>query len=164
LSGTPRILGVAEPESTVRVYADPACAGTPIASGSAAELSSPGIAIGVAEGVTASFSATATDAEGAASPCSAPISYTRLKTNDGGPPPPPPLRCVVPKLAGRTLARAKAALTAASCKLGTVRRRPKGRKLGPFVVRSSKPGVGAILEVDSKIDLKLGPKPRKMRR
>ena len=79
LSGTPRILGAAEPGSTVLVFAGRACAGLPIASGSAAELDSPGVAIAVAEGTTASVSATATDATDNTSACSTPISYTRLK-------------------------------------------------------------------------------------
>jgi hypothetical protein len=160
-SGAPRIRGFAEPGSTVRIYAGPNCAGTPVASGNAAGLGSPGIAVAVVEGNTDTFSATATDAAHNASPCSAPISYTRLKA-------PPPLIpvCVVPKLKGKTLARAKAALTAAGCKLGTVRKpkRRKGKKLGPLVVKSSKPGAGATLSVDSKVDLRLGPKPQKARR
>ena len=98
LSGTPRILGVAESGSTVKVYAGPDCAGTPVATASAAELGSPGIPVDVAEGVTAAFSATAADAAGNTSPCSAPISYTRTKAptdpggGNGGPPRHRPLR------------------------------------------------------------------------
>jgi hypothetical protein len=38
------------------------------------------------------------------------------------PPAPPVLRCVVPRLRGRTLARARAALTRAHCRLGSVTR------------------------------------------
>lgn len=161
-SGTPRILGAAEAGSSVRTYAGPNCTGMPVATGSAAKLGSPGIPVEVAEGVTAAFSATATDAADNTSACSAPISYTRLK--DGGPPPPP--ACIVPKLAGKTLALAKSALTTVGCKLGTVRKpeRGKGKKLGSLVVKSSKPGAGATLPVDSKVDLRLGPKPRKARR
>jgi hypothetical protein len=157
-SGTPRILGAAEAGSTVRIYAGPNCAGTAVASGSAAALGSPGIAVAVTEGNTDTFSATATDAAHNTSACSASISYTRLKV--------PTPSCIVPKLKGKTPARAKAALTAAGCKLGTVRKpnRRKGKKLGPLVVKSSKPGAGAILAVDGKVDLKLGPKPGKKRR
>jgi hypothetical protein len=164
LSGTPRIRGAAEAGSTVRVYAGSNCAGTPVASGSAAELGSPGISVQVAEGATAAFSATATDAAANTSACSAPISYTRLK-GGGPPPPPPPPACVVPKLAGKTLARAKEALRAASCKVGTVRRpRPrKGKPLPPLVVKSSTPAAGAS-PADGEVDLRLGPKPKKARR
>lgn len=69
--------------------------------------------------------------------------------------------CVVPKLAGKTLARAKARLTAAACKLGTVRKpRPsKGKPLPPLVVKSSSPATGAT-PVSGKVNLTLGPKPR----
>jgi subtilisin family serine protease len=174
-SGAPRILGAAEGGSAVRIYAGSACAGSPVASGSAAELGSLGIPVQVAEGVTAVFSATATDSSNNTSACSTSISYTRLKTttgpgggggsggggDDSGPPPAP--ACLVPKLAGKTLAQAKAALTAASCKLGAVRRpRPKG-KLRRLVVRFSTPAAGAS-PADGKVDLTLGKKPRKARR
>lgn len=155
-SGTPRILGSAEAGSTVRVYAGPNCTGTPIATRNAARLGSPGIPVDVAEGVTAAFSATATDAAGNTSACSVPISYTHLKAT-------PP--CIVPKLAGKTLARAKAALTAANCKLGTVTRkhaRPKGKKRRLLVVKSSNPPAGAR-PASGKVNLTLGPKPRKAR-
>ncbi len=155
LSGTPRILGTAEAGSTVRVYAGPACAGAPVATGSAAELGSPGFAVTVADGATAAFSATASDAAGNTSACSAPISYTHAKV--------PPPACIVPKLAGKTLARAKAALAAANCKLGTVSRpnRRKGKRRA-LVVKSSNPGPGAS-PANGKVHLKLGPKPRKAR-
>jgi subtilisin family serine protease len=169
-SGTPRILGAAEAGSSVSVHAGPACAGPPVATGSAAELGSPGIPVQVAEGVTAVFSATATDAADNTSSCSAPISYTRVKaTTDagggdgstaGGPTPTPV--CTVPKLAGKTLARAKAALTRAACKLDTVRKpRPrKGKRLPPLVVKSSSPTAGAQ-PADGEVNLTLRPKPRK---
>jgi hypothetical protein len=170
-SGTPRILGVAEAGSTVTVYAGTACAGVPVATASAAELGSPGIPVEVAEGITAAFSATATDAAGNTSPCSAPISYTRTKAptgpggGNGGPPPPPPPACIVPKLAGKTLARAKVALKAAHCKLGKVTKpkQPKGKKRRVLVVKSSSPRPGAK-PADRTVDLKLHRKPKKAHR
>jgi hypothetical protein len=110
LNGTPRVLGVAEAGSTVRVYADPTCTGAPIRTGSAAELSTSGLFVAVAEGVTASFAATATDAAGNTSACSAPLSYTRLRGN----PPPPPRACVVPKVTGMKLIGAKKKIKAAA--------------------------------------------------
>lgn len=151
--GRPQILGAAEAGSTVRLYAGPGCAGTPVATGSAAELGSPGVEVEVAEGVTAAFSATATDAAGNTSACSAPISYTRLK---GDPPPP---ACIVPKLAGKTLKTAKKKLKAANCKLGKVRKpkRVKGKGRQVLVVKSSNPAPGAR-PADRKVHLKLGPK------
>jgi hypothetical protein len=155
-SGTPRILGTAEAGSTVRVYPSPNCTGIPVATGSAAKLGSPGMPVGVAEGATAAFSATATDAAGNTSPCSVPISYTRLKV-------PPPV-CVVPKLKGKSLHQARTALKAAQCSVGEVRRpKHRGKKLGPLVVKSSKPSAGKTLEAGGEVDLKLGPKPRKAR-
>ena len=61
--------------------------------------------------------------------------------------PPPTVDCVVPKLAGKTLAQAKSALTAANCTLGKVTKpkAKKGKKLGPLVVKSSTPAAGATL-------------------
>jgi hypothetical protein len=157
-SGTPRIRGAAEAGSTVRVYAGPSCAGAPVATGSAAELGSPGLRVEVGEGVTAAFSATATDAAGNTSACSASISYTRPPHGD------PAARCIVPGLVGKKLARAKTMLTAAHCKLGTVHKpkRPKGKGRRPLVVKSSDPGAGAT-PADGEVDLRLGPKPRKAR-
>jgi len=170
-SGTPRILGVAEAGSTVTVYAGSDCPGVPVATRSAAELGSPGIPVDVAEGITAAFSARATDAAGNTSPCSAPISYTRTKapTGPGGgdddPPPPPAPACIVPKLVGKTLARAKVALRRAGCRLGKVRKakRPKGKRRLVLVVKSSSPRRGAR-PADGKVDLKLRLKPKKARR
>jgi hypothetical protein len=177
LSNTPRILGTAEAGSTVRIYAGSTCTGSPVATGSAGELVSPGIPVQAAEGFTAVFSATATDPSANTSDCSEPISYTRLKAPEGpgegggnsgptdegkGPDPSSSSSCTVPKLKGMTLAQAKAALKLAACGLGTVRRpRPrKGRHLPPLVVRSSAPAAGAKL-VGGTVDLTLGPKPRK---
>lgn len=167
-SGTPRILGAAEAGSAVRVYVGPACAGPPVATGSAGELGSPGIPVQVAEGVTAAFSATATDASDNTSACSSPISYAHVKatTNpgggDGGRPTP---KCTVPKLAGKTLAQARAALKAAACKLGTVRKpRPhKGKQLPSLFVKSSTPAAGAK-PADGRVNLTLRPKLRKTHR
>jgi subtilisin family serine protease len=181
-SGTPRILGAAEAESTVRVYAGSACAGLPVATGSSVALGSPGIAVEVAEGVTAVFSATATDAAANSSDCSASISYTHVKATPdpgggSGPTPtpipgPPPIpsptpspACTVPKLAGKTLAQAKAALRAAACKLGTVRKPPRreGKPSPSLIVKFSTPAAGAR-PVGGKVNVTLRPKPRKAHR
>ncbi len=167
-NGSPRILGAAEAGSSVRIYVGPGCAGAPVAAGSAAELASPGIAVSVAEGATAAFSASATDAAGNTSPCSAPISYTHTKKSTPiGPPPPPTKVCVVPKLAGKTLKQAKKALKAADCKLGTVTKpkppkgkKAKGKKQPVLVVKKSTPRQGAK-PANGKVNLKLGPKPQK---
>lgn len=161
LSSTPRIRGTAEAGSTVRVYAGAGCTGTPVATGSAAELGSPGIRVDVPTNTIATFSATTTDAATNTSSCSSPISYTRLHGD-----PPPSVRCVVPKLAGKKLARAKAALRDANCAVGVVTkpRARKGKRLGQLVVKSSTPSAGQILAAGGKVSLTLGPKPRKAHR
>jgi hypothetical protein len=78
---------------------------------------------------------------------------------------PAPALCVVPRLKGMSLSKAKSALTKANCKTGKVTKpkAKKGKKLGPLVVKSSKPGAEAALPAESKVDLKLGPKPRNRR-
>jgi hypothetical protein len=149
-SGTPRIRGGAEAGSTVRVYASPSCAGTPVASGSATELGSPGIRVAVGEGVTTAFSATATDAAGNTSACSAPISYTHSA-------------CVVPNVVDKKLKAAKRKIRAAGCKVGKVHKpnRVKGKGRRVLVVKSSNPAAGATLAAGGKVNLRLGPKPPK---
>jgi PASTA domain len=151
-SGAPRILGSAEAGSTVRLYSGPGCSGTPLATAPAANLASPGLVVEVGEGTTASFSATATDAAANTSPCSAPISYTHLKS------PGPPAACIVPKLAGMKLGRAKEALKSAGCALGKVSRpkHRKRRKPGHLVVKSSRPSAGTTLPLGTRVNLRLG--------
>jgi len=170
-SGAPRILGTAEPGSTVRVYSGGGCTGAPVATAGAAELTAPGIAVAVAEGVTASFSATATDAAGNSSQCSFAILYSRL------PQPPPSLDpprtsrpCVVPKLKGRTLAQARRALRAARCRVGKVRKptakrlqRLTGKRRPVLVVKSFSPRRGAR-PASRKVTLRVGPRPRALLR
>jgi hypothetical protein len=148
-SGTPRVRGDAEEGSTVRLYAGAGCAGAPVASGSAAELRSPGLRVEVAEGVTATFSATATDAAGNPSACSGSISYTRPK---------PP--CVVPDVIGKKPKAARKMIRAAGCRVGKVHRpkRPRHRRgRWILVVKSSNPAPGATA-ANSKVNLRLGPK------
>ncbi len=74
--------------------------------------------------------------------------------------------CLVPKLAGKTPAKAKAALAAAGCRVGKVNK-PKARKglrSIRLVVKSSTPASGAKA-AGGKVDLTLKPKtkPRKRR-
>jgi hypothetical protein len=75
------------------------------------------------------------------------------------PTPPAQVKCVVPKLAKKTLGQAKSALKAAHCALGKVSK-PKKAK-GALVVKSSKPAAGTSLAAGAKVGLKLGPKPKK---
>jgi hypothetical protein len=79
-----------------------------------------------------------------------------IETN-ATPSPPLPV-CVVPKLAGKTLARAKAMLRASNCRVGKVRRSSQANRTGSrLVVKSSFPGVGAS-PANGKVHLKLGPR------
>ena len=151
LSGTPRIIGTAEPGSTVRIYAGPDCLGAPVATGSASELGSPGITVSVAQG-TALFSATATDAAGNTSACSVSISYTRLHVD-----PPPPPACVVPKVIGMKLKAAKKKIRAEGCAVGKIRK-PNRAKTKDLVVKSSGPAAGVTKPAGAKVHLRLGPK------
>lgn len=190
----PRIRGSTEERSSVALYAAAGCSGTPVAAGTAEELGGAGIGVTVPDNSATEFSAKATDTAGNASPCSAAISYSEstpfVPTIVEGPPdeteeaeeeaeeseelspvetlrPTPATACTVPKAIGKTLAGAKAALTAAHCTLGKLSR-PSARtrrrlNLGPLVVVASTPGAGAR-PADGKVDLKLGPKPKAKKR
>jgi len=66
----PKLKGTAEAGSTMKLYATSDCSGSPVATGSAADFTSPGIAVSVADNSTTTFHATATDAVSNASACS----------------------------------------------------------------------------------------------
>lgn len=71
--------------------------------------------------------------------------------------PPPTPACIVPKLVGKAPAPAKAALKAAGCRLGEIRKpKLKGKKRPALVVKSSNPAAGKPAE--GKVQLQLGPK------
>jgi DNA-binding beta-propeller fold protein YncE len=82
---------------------------------------------------------------------------------DANPPPPAEERCLVPALAGKTLGQASSALAAAHCSLGklTKPKKKKGHKPGPLLVKSSSPAAGTALAAGGKVNLTLGPKPKK---
>ncbi len=74
----PYLIGTADPEATVSIYAGSGCAGSPVASGSGAAFATPGIQTSVADNSETSFYAKATMA-GFASACSAtPIVYREV--------------------------------------------------------------------------------------
>jgi len=60
--------------------------------------------------------------------------------------------CVVPKLKGKTLTKARKALQKADCKLGKVT--PKGQTTGHVI--KQKPKTGTVLAPGSKVQVKLG--------
>ena len=71
------------------------------------------------------------------------------------PPPAEEPECVVPRLAGKTLHRAKAMLRAADCSLGKVTQPSREHGLGLLLVRSSSPKAGATLPAGARVDLRL---------
>jgi Divergent InlB B-repeat domain/PASTA domain len=73
-----------------------------------------------------------------------------------------PTACIVPKLRGKTVKKAKKALKRAHCRLGKVRR-PKGHRKGALVVRSSTPKAGKKLGAGAKVGVKLRVAARKKR-
>ena len=79
---SPKVLGSAEAGSAVRIFSTSGCTGSPLATGSDDDFASPGVAVTVADNTTTAFRATATDAAGNRSSCSAPLSYTE----DSAPP------------------------------------------------------------------------------
>ncbi len=76
----PFVIGTAVSGTTVKLYTNATCTGSPVVSGTAAAFASPGLQVTVAENSTTSFYATATDNLGNASECSRAISYTEDPT------------------------------------------------------------------------------------
>jgi hypothetical protein len=56
------------------------------------------------------------------------------------PPPPPVVRCIVPRLTGKTLAAARTALARSRCALGRVTKRRSRVRKGRVVAQSLRPG------------------------
>ncbi|HWM62689.1 MAG TPA: Ig-like domain-containing protein, partial [Solirubrobacterales bacterium] len=84
----PKVVGSAAAGSTVRIYTTSDCSGSPLATASAATLTT-GIEVAVADNTTTNFRATATSAAGT-STCSAPLAYVEdsnapLTQIDSGP-------------------------------------------------------------------------------
>ncbi len=74
-NNNPMVKGSAEAGAQVRLYTTSDCSGAPVAQGSAAQFASPGLAAAVPDNSTTAFRATAQDAAGHTSPCSAPRQY-----------------------------------------------------------------------------------------
>jgi len=84
-NNSPKILGSAEASSTVSLYTNSSCSGSPTASGTASSFASPGIAVSVTDNTTTTFYATASNSNGA-SPCSTTsITYTEDSTAPAAP-------------------------------------------------------------------------------
>jgi hypothetical protein len=83
----PRIVGEAEPGTSIKIYPTADCSGPPAATGTAAELLGTGVKVTVKAGSTTTFHATATNGSGDTSACStAAATYTQQAS---APPPPP---------------------------------------------------------------------------
>jgi hypothetical protein len=85
----PRLIGSADPEATVSVYAGSGCSGTPVATGSGATFATPGIQVSVPDNSESTFSARASLA-GFQSGCSSPsTTYNEVtpppESGGGGP-------------------------------------------------------------------------------
>ena len=76
----PEVKGSAEAGSTVSVYGSADCAGTALETGSAALFAAPGFTVTVPDGVVTTMTATATDAAGNVSTCSAPVDYAEVSS------------------------------------------------------------------------------------
>ena len=74
----------------------------------------------------------------------------------------PATKCVVPKLKGKTLGKAKSALIKANCKLGKVKK-PKGSRGKKLIVKSTKPGAGAERAAGTKVGVTMKVKPQRRR-
>jgi Domain of unknown function (DUF4082)/Bacterial Ig-like domain/Bacterial Ig domain len=71
---SPKIVGMAEPGSTVRLYTGADCLDSPLDTVSAAQLAA-GVVVSVPDNSTSTFSANATTEAGNLSPCSEPLTY-----------------------------------------------------------------------------------------
>jgi hypothetical protein len=80
---TPALLGQAEADTSIKVYATTDCSGAPIATGTAAELDGDGIPLAVAAGSTTTFRVTATDENGDTSACSSDTVTYQVSAGDG---------------------------------------------------------------------------------
>jgi hypothetical protein len=81
----PKLKGIAEAGSRVRIYKTADCTGSPVTQGSAAKFASPGLVASVPDNSNTSFRATARDAAGNTSPCSAARTYTEDSRAPGAP-------------------------------------------------------------------------------
>ena len=84
----PRLLGVADPDATISIYASADCAGAVVATGTGAQLEAEGIQAVVGDNTETAFSALLTMA-GFVTDCSNPVTYKEVTPADPGPGPGP---------------------------------------------------------------------------
>ncbi len=138
---TPQVSGTAPGGSTVRLYTDAPCTGTPAATGTAAGLAAPGIEVTVPAGRTTQIRATAT-LGGLTSVCSPPIAYA-----EGAAPPPPPATtptpapAPAPTIPGTTPPRARDRSVALTLTAAAAQRAVRQRALKLTVLCAAEPCV-----------------------
>src|SRR6185295_7309134 len=76
---SPKIVGTAQAESTVRLYTSIDCSGAPLATMSSAEIAA-GVTVSVPDDSSTAFRATSTSPVGNPSACSSPITYIEDST------------------------------------------------------------------------------------
>jgi hypothetical protein len=79
-NNTPKVIGTAGTGTTVKIFKNTACTGTPAAKGSASQFHSPGITVTVPNDSTTKLRAKATDLAGNSSTCSAAFTYVEDST------------------------------------------------------------------------------------
>jgi Ca2+-binding RTX toxin-like protein len=105
-----------------------------------APCTSPATYSGLSNG-SHTFQVRATDSLGNTDPTPATVSWTVSVTPPPPPPPPSIVSCLVPKLVGKTLAKARLALAKAHCTLGKVGYKTSSKKQkGHVLAQSPKPG------------------------
>jgi hypothetical protein len=130
------VIGTAEAGSTVNLYPDANCSGSPYPSGSAAIFASPGLQVQVPDNSTTTMSATAVDVSSTVSACSAPITFVE----DSKPPNTFIRRIRVPNRTQRIIARFRSNESRARFQCRADPWRPFGRCGG--VPRSVRAGLG----------------------
>ncbi len=152
----PEVSGSASAGATIRIYADSSCAGTPLATGTAVELTGAGISVHVADNTTTTLFATATQ-DLTSSACSSGIEYREVTP----PPSDPPAdsNCIVPKLEpGSKIRSAKQALSEAGCRPGKiVRRRSANVARGRVIKLRKKAGKVLVAGAEVGIVVSTGP-------
>jgi Tol biopolymer transport system component len=82
-STSPKVIGTEPVKAAIKLYSTANCSGEPVATGSAAQLEEPGIAVQVPVGSSTTFHATA-EAGGFVSSCSGEVTYKQLSEEPAG--------------------------------------------------------------------------------
>ena len=152
----PEVTGTASAGAAIRIYSNAACAGTPLAMGTAVELGSAGISVHVADNTTTTLFATATQNLTTSACSSAGLEYREV--TPAPPPADPPAdpantNCIVPKLEpGSKIRSAKQALSEAGCRPGKIVRRRSANVARGRVIKLRKKA-GKVLVAGAKVGI-----------